>query len=414
MKIIQVIHNFLPYGTGGSELYTYYLSKELSKRHKVYIFHRITDRRKEEYEVCSGNFDGLNVCRINNTWKYCNSFEMTYKNDIIARKFGVFINEVNPDIVHFHHLTCLSTTLIQEVKKRNIPVVFTLHDYWPICQRGQLLRRDLTVCGKPNKLECIKCMACQLSIKGRIEKREAIDQINKRAEHIKKMCSLVDVFISPSKFLIKKYKEFGFSENKIIYCEHGMDLNIFRNFTKKPSKNLRFGYIGTIIPSKGLHILIEAFNKIKNNNISLKIYGPALSYDGFEDYFQRLQRMVSNHSIRFMNKYENRELANILSDIDVLIIPSIWYENSPLTIKEAFMADIPLIASNIGGMAEHIQNNQNGYLFRSGDQRDLYKKIRKFIDQPDLIRKFSKNITPVKTIEKNAKEIEDSYLSLIK
>ena len=121
MRIVQVIHGFPPYNTAGSEVYTYNLSRELAKKDEVYVFYRIADPKREEYEMSFGNYDGLNVCTINNAFKYCDSFEKTYSNDIISKKFGGFLDEVKPDIAHFGHVTCLSSTLIEEAKKRNIP-----------------------------------------------------------------------------------------------------------------------------------------------------------------------------------------------------------------------------------------------------------------------------------------------------
>jgi glycosyltransferase involved in cell wall biosynthesis len=102
-----------------------------------------------------------------------------------------------------------------------------------------------------------------------------------------------------------------------------------------------------------------------------------------------------------------------MAEIDVLVVPSIWHENSPLTIHEAFLAKTPVIASNIGGMAELIQDEVNGLLFKVGDVADLREKITMIVQHPDLISKLSANIGPVKTIEENAVEIEQIYGDLI-
>ncbi len=406
-----------------------------------------------------GTYDGLNVCTINNTFKYCDSFEKTYRNDIISKKFGNFLDEVKPDITHFGHVTCLSTTLIEEAKKRKIPVVFTLHDFWLFCQLGQLLKRDLSLCHGPKDSECARCLAPQLAIKGGVRKafevmkrtipnfqnrtrpsswlrtglgrilwkiyqqyakaffifqKGAKAQIQKRTTHIKEMCSLVDLFIAPSNFLLGKFIEFGIPGYKIKYIGHGFNITLFNNFSKVDSQKIRFGYIGTFIPSKGVHVLLEAFSSIKSQNAELRIHGKFLPYhSGFEDYPDYLRSLAKKDNILWFGEYNNKDIAGILSEIDMLVVPSIWHENSPLTIHEAFMARVPVITSNIGGMAELVQDGANGLLFQVGDSKDLAKKMQMIIDDPSLIERLRKNIKPVIPIENHALEIREIYRSLV-
>lgn len=114
-----------------------------------------------------------------------------------------------------------------------------------------------------------------------------------------------------------------------------------------------------------------------------------------------------------MGGYRHWNIADIMAEIDVLVVPSIWNENSPLTIHETFLSKTPIIATDIGGMAELVQDGINGLLFKTGSTRDLREKIERIIRHPDLIGGLSKNIRPVKTIEENAGEIERLYRELI-
>jgi len=119
------------------------------------------------------------------------------------------------------------------------------------------------------------------------------------------------------------------------------------------------------------------------------------------------------NNIKFMGGYYVEEAHKIFSQLDVLVIPSIWYENSPLTIHEAFMAGVPVITSNIGGMAELVKHNNNGLLFKVGDSEDLYQTIMKVIENPELISQLSANVPSVKSIEENAEELEEIYKNLV-
>lgn len=451
LRIVQAIHTFPPVSQAGSEIYTFNLAKELARQHHVTVFYRIADQNREEYELQRGVHDGVDVCTVNNTFRNFRTFEDTYRNEAIAKRFGELLDEIKPDIVHFQHLTCLSTTCVQQAKQRNIPVVYTLHDYWLICPRGQFVRRDLSLSEKPENVRCVQCMAYQLDIEGGAAKvaeysgklspnlsasqslsemvrrklsqssahtffagqTKAIGQIQERTRHIKEMCSLVDLFIAPSRFLMEKYKDFGIPEEKAIYSDYGFDDSLFANFTNTPSEKIRFGYIGTLIPTKGVHTLIEAFNQIDDPRAELVIWGKDVGYEGVPDYGTYLEGLVRNPKIRFGGEYDNKKIAEVLAGIDVLVVPSLWYENSPLTIHEAFMAKIPLIVSGIGGMAELVQDGVDGLHFQMGNVKDLAAKMNSILEHPSRIAELSSRAPKVKTIQEDAGDILTIYDALL-
>ncbi|MFQ5353527.1 MAG: glycosyltransferase, partial [Thermodesulfobacteriota bacterium] len=451
MRVALVIHGFPPANMAGSEVYTYNLAVELAKAHEVFVFYRTADPARAEYEVEKSRYMGLHITTINNNFKNCGQFKDTYSNEKIAEKFGAFLDEVSPHVVHFHHLTCLSTTCILEAKTRGIPVVYTLHDFWLICQRGQLLDRELNICDGPSEEACAACLATQLamgeragkaasklkknmpSFKGSFAVKELLrkaflissktmqkkednrgaEQIRERTAHILEVCSLIDTFIAPSRFLRGKYLDFGIPEEKIIYSDYGFDRSIFEGIKRGKSKKIRFGYIGSWIPSKGVHVLIKAFNRVAEDcGAELIIYGEQTAFHGYRDYDKNLTELIKNKSISLPGPYENKDVGRILSGIDVLIVPSIWYENSPLTIHEAYLAGVPVIASDIGGMAEYVREGSGGLNFKAGDDEDLYRVIKRVIDNPDLLDEMRKNIPPVKSISENAREMEEIYKEL--
>ena len=114
-----------------------------------------------------------------------------------------------------------------------------------------------------------------------------------------------------------------------------------------------------------------------------------------------------------MGGYNNEDIAKIFSEIDVLVVPSIWYENSPLVIQEAFLAKVPVIASWIGGIPELVQNGINGLLFKPGDKKELQEKMEYVIGNPDFLRKARENIPIIETIEVHTKKMEMLYRELL-
>lgn len=442
MKVLQIVHSYPPYTMAGAEIYAYNLSCELAKRHKVFIFHRINELGQREYNILQNSNNGFEIYAINNTFRNYESYEMTYKNEALSNRFSNIIDQIKPDIVHIQHLLYLSTTIIEEIKKRDIPIVFTLHDYWLLCPQGQLLKNNLTLCENKDYYACTECIPHQLCVRKNIfnyyyffkrvlpesllqliknnylnyarfsllSAEEAFMKIRERAKYVKEICSKVDLFISPSKFLRDKFIEFGIPHEKIVFSRYGFNLGSFKSIQKVASKILRFAFIGNILPAKGIHVLIEAFNRIHNDNLELKIYGKVISYKGLlESYLKHIKKLSKNKNIKFMGEFDNKDIANIFKEIDVLIVPSIWYENSPLVIQEAFASKTPIIASNIGGIPELIQDSKNGLLFEANNINGLYENIKRVTDNPKLLQELKQNIAPPKDIRVNALEMEDIY-----
>ena len=417
MRIVQVLHYFLPRHLAGTEIYTYNLSSELSKRHKVYIYCREDGFFQREFHEADEAYRGLPVRRVyfnlmGQKANPINQFLVTFKNKIIERSFTRFLEQVKPDVVHIQHLYRLSASLISIAKKKGIPVVVTLHDYWFICHAIRLLRPNLEVCSGPLLgLKCAGCVELGLPPWVSILLRPLITLLCiYRTAYVKNCLEEADLLISPSSFLKNKFVEHGFAPDHILVSDNGTNTALFQDLRRESSEKLRFGYIGTIQRHKGVHVLIEAFNKIDDSRTELKIFGDPLLVP---NYYTELRDMAQNPRIQFLGEFDNSDIGRILSEIDVLIVPSIWPENSPLTIHEASLAEVPVIASNFGGMPELVENGVTGFLFKPGDADELYSKMHLFIENRELVKQFQDNIGPIKSIEENAQELERIYKRLI-
>lgn len=444
MKILQVAHGFPPKNIAGTEIYTYNLSQELAKRHSLAVFYRESDLKKKEYQLNHNKVNGLDIFTINNTFRYCDSFEGLYKNDDIARGFRKVLESVKPDIVHIQHLIFLSSTIITEVKKRGIPVVFTLHDYWLICPQWHCLKKDLSICDTSDISQCQGCLTGLLSIrklpkriylalrnilpdsllrflrnsyfnlaKASLDPKAVLEKITERRSQIKKACANVDLFIAPSEFLRKRFVEFGIPEEKIKLIPHGINRGFFKDFKREGSQRIRFGFVGTILPAKGIDLLIRAFNRIEGDRAELKVYGSLFPCQGFEYYPKYLKELAKSRNIRFMGAFAPGNIASVFSGIDLLVVPSIWNENCPLIVLEAFSTNTPVIASRIGGLPELVTDKENGLLFEAGDTDGLYDTMEACINNPHLIKEMQGKVTLPKSIEDNGQEIEGLYNSLL-
>jgi glycosyltransferase involved in cell wall biosynthesis len=182
---------------------------------------------------------------------------------------------------------------------------------------------------------------------------------------------------------------------------------------KTPSDILRVGYIGQIIPIKGVHILVEAFKEAKLGGIvKLDIWG---SLEKDQDYVDTLKSIILDDlSISLRGRFEHENLADVFSEIDVLVVPSIWYENAPLVIQESFATETPVITTNLGGMAEMVSSDVNGLLFERGDVWDLARQLNRLVTEPGLLEKLKTGAPKVKTIEDEVSQLEEMYFELLK
>jgi glycosyltransferase involved in cell wall biosynthesis len=192
--------------------------------------------------------------------------------------------------------------------------------------------------------------------------------------------------------------------------DNGTNTSFLQGWQKVPADKLRFGYVGTIQWHKGVHVLVQAFNQIDDPKVELRIYGePGVA----PAYCAEIQRLVRNPRVRFLGRFENQEVGRVLAGIDVLIVPSIWPENSPVTIHEANLAGVPVIASRLGGMPDLVQDGVNGLLFQAGDANDLAARMRRLIEDRSLAEQFRCQMPPVKSIAENAQELEAIYEQLV-
>ena len=447
MRIVQVVQGFPPESLGGTETYAAQLSSALRMRgHEVYVFTRSNNTDRSEYALDAIVRDGLSITRVNNTFRLLADFTQSYDNPRVSQHFGTFLDRVSPDIVHIHHLMYLSTGCVQEAIRRDIPVVMTLHDYWLICQRGRFLKPDLSLCPGQTDDGCARCFAHLLAGKltpvyqrfkpapgTRLWLRDLLrwahakyvatypaplharEQINRRMQHIRELCQQVSLFLSPSRFLREQFLAFGIPPEKIIFSECGLPpvIPVEAGMTNaKPNhQRLIFGYIGVVDPVKGIHHLVEAFEPL--STAELRIYGGEADYAPYPDRRQFLAQLRRSPQIRMMGRYEHRDIGRILGEVDVVVVPSIWYENAPLVIREAFLAKKPVVTAAFGGMPEWIQDNRNGLLFRPRDVADLRRTLARFIAEPSLVVQLSRNFPAVQSITADAEAIEGHYWSLL-
>ena len=473
MRILHVTHEFPPYEFAGTAIYTYNIVKAQANSHELFVFSRLSDANADDYKIIDEERDGYRARLMNRPELSWNPFDASYTDARAEQHLMDYVDEVKPDLVHFQHLLGMSYTCVEEVKKRNIAVVFTLHDFWTMCPMGQrMCYTDKTLCEEIVYEKCGPCVfgegwtfkeeeeeetpaapagppsfrdffdhryrytrgqtgrrprawawAAAKSLSAMMGGDATLPQpevLSKnpfavRSRRMMEALSHVDLMITPSAFLRDEFiRLFEVAPDRIIHSHNGMKFDHVVAHPRTKAEKIRFGFVGSVIPTKGVHVLVEAAKKLQGHDVpfTVDIYGAPNQWTvAYND--ELIESAKEFDFIKFHGRFDNKKIGKVLSELDVLVVPSIWYENAPLTLNEAGMTKTPVLASDRGGMLEFVRDNRYGRTFKLGDSADLAREMRRLLDHPDEIPKLAGGKVYIKEVDDNAVELEGLYEKII-
>lgn len=467
MRTVQVNWGWPPRQTGGPIGYVADLSRELVRLgHQVFVFYagdtditgrcRVKRRQEEGVELVSCLNSPNNFLPSGLPLRECREAET----EGIFRRF---LAEIKPDLVHVHSLLGLSGSILEIPNSMGIRSVVSLHNYWFVCPRVDLLRPpSYSLCPGPDQgLNCSLCApraglrelrrarlkgAWKNVIKGRPAlkrflqrnllgvnklRRSLLDLEKKGIESLPPeepdpalaeeylfrevylrdlLVQKVDLLIAVSNYVKDRFIEHGIPQEKIAVVHSGIrSRDRLMEFARREPGALHdpltFGFFGPVLPYKGVHVLVEAFNHLPPSSARLRIYG-----SGDSKYLLQLMKKA-NGSVHFGGAFKN--LTDILPEFDVTVVPPIWHDNAPLVVLESLASGKPIIGADIGGIPDFVQNGINGLLFTPGDPLDLAGKMRKLLESPQLTASLRENIKPPKSMTEHARELSEVYMEQV-
>ena len=371
MKICLISNLYPPFVIGGAEISVGKVAEELVKKgnNEVLVI-TLSPNRKPSIE----NINGVKVYRINPLNLYA-MYNHQNQPELLKPIWHVIdlwnphsylvikniLKKEMPDIVHINNFKGLSLSIFSATKRLNLPLIFTAHDYSLVCPRANLLNGSGVICTNPSKL-CKFCVGIQKFI------------VNNKP----------DLVTAPSQFVIDKLKEAGlFEDVKTIKLPLGIKLS-----DEKAEKNydiIDILYVGGLSRHKGVHILINAFKELESENIKLHIIGKGVDAEGFKKFAGSDQRII------FPGFVLDEELIQLYQKANITIVPSIWYDNSPMVIYESFIYGTPVVGSNIGGIPELVEDGYNGFLFEAGNVDELKEILKKLIKNPSELKRLEES-----------------------
>ena len=448
MRVLLTSHQFLPKHTYGTETLTFDTARELMARgHDVNVFTSDAVPPEEPhnaahdyvYKDVKVRAIGVDMRRVPDPVRY------EYDNPQMADQMREYMRETRPDVVHVMHAGRLSGSIVPAAKEFGVPVVFTATDYWFVCRVIHLRRADTgRLCTGPDRarVNCFRCYVARSGLSPRakqafarrsdaeIRAQMALAQapvlrdkgpfrsarrVAERPTFLTRAINMTDRVIAPTKLTRDLLVKNGIDPHRITLSPYGMDTSAISAVPWSPARppTLRFGFIGALAPHKGADILVKAFRDIPEAaDTELKIYGSPKRDPRF--YNQLVELAGEDDRIGFAGTFEAGEMGGVLSGIDVLVIPSRWYENTPLVVYSALASGTPVVATDLGGLSEVIDHDKNGLLFVMGDVRGLNRLMLRFFFERDLIERLRFGMEPVRTVADSVDELEELYEVLLR
>ena len=445
MRIVLGVHAFPPASTAGVEVYTLRLARALRDQgHHVLLLTAAHDLAAVPYSVRRREHDGLEVAEVVNV-HHRGTLQATYDDAGVDAAAAGVLHGFRPDVVHFQHLLNLSLGLIGEAKRCGAAALLTLHDYWLSCPRdGLRMQADLTLCAEVDHRTCAACLAgspylvpsLQRGLSGaarragfgrHLHRLHAVapraaeaglavlrrlspppaglaPALDRRRTALRSALDDVDALLAPTAFARDRALELGVPAGRVQVWPLGA---VTRASGRRAGPRRRFGFVGTLAPHKGVHVLIEAFRGLPAPEATLDLHGSPRVFPSYTDALRALA--AGDERIRFRGPFPEREHERILDGLDVLVLPSLWWENSPLSVLEARAAGLPVIASRTGGVPEIVPEDA-GLLVPPGDAAALGIALGDVAEGRAL--SGAAPAAPLKTVAQEAHELARLYAEL--
>jgi glycosyltransferase involved in cell wall biosynthesis len=442
MKVLLAAHQFFPESRAGTEVLTLGLARALSSRgHEVAVF---AAKRSSPFtelepgEVEDYTFEDVPVRRAGRPQESSRRpYRLNYDNPETAESLADYAREFRPNVVHFMHLQGLSAAAIPAVKALGLPAVYTATDFWAICPVVDLRRHDGAMCTGPDPAHCPRCLisrqppsrANSLALKtpgalwkglGAMGYRlpssrlpaalRQVGELGERPDFIRERVNGLGAILAPTRLMREMLVRNGVRRDLVRLSPYGIDASRIRRRDGGVHSPVRFAFVGTLSPHKAPDLPIRAVRDLPDAGLVLDIYGP----DREEWYREELEHLAAGDPrIAFRGAFSQEELGEILSDVDVLVVPSRWYENAPVVILEAFAAGVTVVATDLGGMSEVVEHGKNGLLFGLDDVEDLARALERLAREPETVERLRNSIEAPRTVEDVAEEAEGVYRQLL-
>ncbi|MCP3960115.1 MAG: glycosyltransferase [bacterium] len=407
-RVLHVVHGWPPYAHGGSELYAYWLVARQQERFEVAVYARVADATRR-YGEATEMLDGRARVRlvVNNFSQRSPLSRNALRSRRIEADFDRFVADFRPDLIHVHHLSGHGLSLLGRAAASGASIVYQIQDWWALCARANLWRPDRSLCSGPTPARCSACLPLTRLPPAPIWNRLLYRY---RAALARRLLRLVDAYVMGSRAIERDYRAAGLlaEGDRVHVLAYGVRPPSGAPREGPPGSPLRFGYVGTIMPHKGVHVAVESFAGTDSGDAVLEIWGDP---SAAPEYTRELERAASPEVVRFRGTFAEADRGDVFARFDVLLMPSLGLESFGLVAREAMARGVPVVASRRGALAELFPADAPpaGALVEPGDVAELRALVEELVARPETVEEWRRVIAPVVGVDEHAAAIERVY-----
>jgi glycosyltransferase involved in cell wall biosynthesis len=411
MRILNLVHQYLPEHVGGTELYTQAIAHELAGRgHEIAVFSPsdrsasgLNSRRDENVTVWSANVGPITPLR---------RFLARYTDSSLPAAFAGVLERFSPDIVHVQHMMGLPSAVAGMIRQAGVPYVITLWDFWWRCANAQLLTNySERICSGPSPTY-FNCAHCAIARAGHPNLLPALPVVApimaRRNAGLEPVINAAARLIAPTEFVRRWYMEHGIPAGNLVVLPPALSYAPAVRGNDEP-RPFRIAYVGGLSFQKGVHVLVEACAGLAGA-AELWIAGDETADPA---YTQRLKQL-SGGNVRFLGRLERQQVWEALAQVDIVAVPALWYETYSFLVSEAFVAGAPVLASRLGPLADRVRDDVDGLLLPPGDVEAWRKALQSLLDSPAALGKLRAQVRPPDSLSLHADQLEALFRQILR
>ena len=399
MRVLFLLHAHPELQAGGTEIFAHDLFRTLRREHGVEGLFLAGTAAHQRPQSPGTPFQAVGM-EPDELLLWSGGFDPFYMSQVdlqgIAAPLAALLAELRPDVVHIHHLMTLGVEVVGLVRRvlPDVPVVMTLHDYYPICANdGQMVTTSGTLCHMATPDGCARCFP-----------EQGLTEWRLRSLHIGAALSQVDHFVAPSRFLRDRFVAWGLAPNRISVLPNGLaEVEAVPHREETGKRRNRFAFFGHINRFKGATVALAASAQLSQDGVAHRLALHGGTDHQAPDTLARFERALDGApAARHFGPYRRADMPRLIADTDWVVFPSEWWENAPLVINEAFAHRRPVISTAIGGAAELVSHEVNGLHVPVSDPAALSAAMARAATEPGLWERLVAGVTSPVSVSASA------------
>lgn len=437
MRILLAVHQFFPEFRAGTETLTRRTAEELQRRgHQVWIL--AAGPHDPQAPLCRRElWQGLQLIRLNpapEASPFTGGVAQSFRRPELKENFTALLRELRPDLLHLFHLRRHTLSLAEAARACGVPLVASLTDYWLACPTGQLQFPEQLPCAGPRSdaANCVQHLAARLLpplawlplpvwrwlvALMRPLRTGPVAALRRRPAAMAQMLASCERVLVPSALMWGTFEQLGFDTRRFVVCPYGISLEGLevepprQPWVGPQHRPLRIGFIGSFNRAKGAHVLLEAVGLLSRDlPLEVVLYGNPSDDPAYAAQLQ--QQAAQLPQVHWGGVFASEQVFAVLAGLDLLVVPSLWRENAPLILLQALASGLPMLLSDVEGMADQVQLEGNALLFPAGNSAALAAWLQALVADPQRLAALANQEGSTRTIADYCDQLEQLYAQL--